>query len=179
MPTSLGHALGGLAACALVGGRTTPSISVWRWRLPLLWFCVLLSVLPDVDLLLGKHRGVTHTIGATVVVGVLIALFDGRRAVWFAGSSAYGTHVLLDWLGTDTSGKLGVMALWPFNDTFYLSSLQWFQAVCRQYWCRDCLIDLAWATWWELLLLGPPTVALLLVRRARIKNSQRVSATNS
>ena len=97
-----------------------------------------------------------------------MAAVDRRPAVWLAAAAAYGSHVLLDWLGTDTIAPIGVMAFWPFDRTYYLSPYHWFLPVCRQYWLADCWFRVARAMWWELLLLGPPALAgLLLARRSR------------
>ena len=126
----------------------------------------LFGVLPDIDLLLGGHRGVTHSVGAALAVGLLVAAVDRRPVVWLAAVAAYLTHPLLDWLGTDTVAPLGVMVFWPFDHTFYQSPYQWFPPVCRQYWLADCWVDLARTLWWELLLLGPVALAgVLLARR--------------
>ena len=125
-------------------------------------------MLPDIDLLLGDHRGVTHSVGAVLAVGVLVAVVDRRPAVWLAVAAAYLTHVLLDWLGTDTFAPIGVMAFWPFDQTFYQSPYYWFLPVCREFWRAECRVGLARALWWELLLLGPLALAgLLLARRPR------------
>ncbi len=167
MPTPFGHALGGLAAGALLVGRMAPSVRFGRRRLPLLVAFGLIGMLPDIDILLGGHRGVTHSVGAALAVGGLAAAVDRRPGVWLGLATAYGTHVVLDWLGTDTEPPLGVMALWPFNHTFYLSSYQWFPSVCRQYWLAGCWVNLARAVWWELLLLGPVALAGVLLARHR------------
>jgi len=167
MPTPIGHALGGIAAGAFIVRRTTADVPVGARRIPIVLLFALLGLLPDIDFLLGGHRGVTHTVGATLAVGVLVAAVDRRPAVWLAAAAAYGSHVLLDWLGTDTVAPIGVMAFWPFDTTFYLSPYHWFLPVCRQYWLTDCWFRVARAIWWELLVLGPPALAgLLLARRS-------------
>ena len=151
-----------------MAGRAVPPVSLGRRRVPVLAVCGLCGMLPDVDFLLGGHRGMTHTVGAALAVGVLIAVVDRRPTVWLAAATAYGTHVLLDWLGTDTVAPIGVMALWPFDQAFYLSPYHWFSPVCRQYWLGECLVGLARAVWWELLVLGPVALAgLLLARRSQ------------
>jgi len=128
--------------------------------------CGLFGMLADIALLLGGHRGVTHTVGAALVAGLLVAVVDRRPVVWLAATAAYGTHVLLDWLGTDTFAPIGVMAFWPFDQTFYQSPCYWFLPVCREYWRAECRAGLAQAIWRELLLLGPIALAgLLLARR--------------
>ncbi|TDI23348.1 MAG: metal-dependent hydrolase [Acidobacteria bacterium] len=168
MPTPLGHALGGIAAGALVAGRSASNVSIGQWRVPMPAVCGLFGMLADIDFFLGGHRGVTHTVAAALAAGGLMAVVDRRPAVWLAAAAAYGTHVLLDWLGTDTVAPIGIMAFWPFDQTFYLSPYHWFPPVCRQYWLTECWVGLAGAMWWELLLLGPPAlVGLLLAGRSR------------
>ena len=166
MPTPFGHALGGIAAGALVAGRARSG--VWHGRrVPVLLVCGVLGMLPDLDILLGGHREMTHSVGATLIVGGLAAAVDRRPAVWLAAAAAYGTHLLLDWFGADPVPPFGIMALWPFDHTFYLSPYQWFPSVCRQFWLAACWIDLGRAAWWELLVLGPVALAGLLLARRR------------
>lgn len=157
MPTPIGHALGGLAAGVLIAGRAEPSASSVGIRSQsLLWVWALCGVLPDADFLIGGHRGLTHTLGAMCAVGCGTALIARRQPeLWFAAAASYGTHLLLDWFGGDTAVPLGIMALWPFTDTFYLSPYSLFPAICRQYWSAGCQVDLIQAVAWEMLLLGP------------------------
>ena len=163
MPTPIGHALGGLAAGVLVAGRAEPSASSVGIRSQsLLWVWGLCGVLPDADFLIGGHRGLTHTLGAMCAVGCGTALIARRQPeLWFAAAASYGTHLLLDWFGGDTAVPLGIMALWPFTDTFYLSPYSLFPAICRQYWSAGCQVDLIQAVAWEMLLLGPITAFAL------------------
>ena len=156
MPTPIGHALGGLAAGAFIARRAEPSVSIRTRSQSLLWVWALCGVLPDVDFLIGGHRGLTHTLGAMCAVGCGTALIARRQPeLWFAAAASYGTHLLLDWFGGDTAVPLGIMALWPFTDTFYLSPYSLFPAICRQYWSAGCQVDLIQAVAWEMLLLGP------------------------
>ena len=66
----------------------------------------------------------THSIGAVRLVAVWRRRSGRRRRVCDAGSRAalvvaaalaYGSHLLLDWLGDDTTPPIGIMALWPFS----------------------------------------------------------------
>lgn len=157
MPTPIGHVLGGLAAGVLIAGRAEPSASSVGIRSQsLLWVWALCGVLPDADFLIGGHRGLTHTLGAMCAVGCGTALIARRQPeLWFAAAASYGAHLLLDWFGGDTAVPLGIMALWPFTDTFYLSPYSLFPAICRQYWSAGCQVDLIQAVAWEMLLLGP------------------------
>jgi membrane-bound metal-dependent hydrolase YbcI (DUF457 family) len=169
MPTPIGHALGGLVAGALVAGRGAPDVTIGARRVPVAVVCGLFAMLPDIDFLVGGHRRVTHSLGAVVVAGALVAVIDRRRpAVWIAAGVAYGSHVLLDWLGHDTAPPIGVMALWPFDSAFYQSQYSVFYPVCRQYWLVDCWVSVAGALAWEVALLGPLALAaMLLTRRGR------------
>jgi hypothetical protein len=100
---------------------------------------VAASVLPDLDLFLGHHRGWTHSIGASAIAGAAGVLWAWRRS-WPIDSTAVAvalacaTHALLDWLGTDGSTPRGVMALWPFDWTYYVSPIAIFPRVERRYW---------------------------------------------
>ena len=127
-------------------------------------------MLPDIDLLIiDSHRHATHSLVAVCAVGLLaVVMAPGRPVVWLASAAAYGSHLLLDWLGTDTVAPFGIMALWPFDTTHFESSYHWFHPVCREYWLLDCWVGLAWSVWYELLIIGPFALAsALLLRRRR------------
>ena len=50
---------------------------------------------------------------------------------------AYASHTLLDWLGTDSSPPIGIMALWPFSRGYYESTWHVFMAISRRYWLPE------------------------------------------
>ena len=130
----------------------------------------LLGMLPDVDFLTGFHSAYTHSLGAMLVVGVVTAILGFRPYLRMGAAVAavYGSHVLLDWLGTDDVAPYGVMALWPLDGGFFLSELHWFPGICREYWLGRCWLHNGGAVLWELSVLGPPAaVALYLSRRRR------------
>jgi len=146
MPSPIGHALAGVAAAWLVAGAPkAPRVAdtlVGKVPATFLLDGVLfgaLAVLPDVDLIAGAHSGPTHSVGAAAIVGVaalaiarqLGARHAGRLAL--ACMAAYASHVLLDWLGSDSSPPIGVMALWPFSRAYYESDLHVFLAISRRY----------------------------------------------
>ena len=58
----------------------------------------------------------------------------GSPALALACAAAVASHVLLDWLGSDTTPPLGVMALWPFTSDFYQSPFFLFMAISRRWW---------------------------------------------
>lgn len=116
-----------------------------------------LGVAPDFDLLLGSHNTYSHSIGAAALAGVLVAIAGRGREMRLAlaAAMAYGSHVVLDWLGHDAVPPIGIMALWPFDDGFHLSSLHLFLPVRREYWEPGFVSHTLRALGWELVVLGP------------------------
>ena len=191
MPTPIGHALGGVAAgCLVVAAsvlapgprrrrhdveRLLARRGPWRGLAGL----ACLAVLPDVDLLLGTHSGATHSVGAMLIAAAVAAAVAGawarpaRPYVAAAAAAAYGSHVLLDWLGTDPSAPRGVMALWPLTREFHLSDAHLFLRVCREYWLADCWWNNLRAVARELVILGPIAVAATLAARRALRSPGR------
>ncbi len=174
MPSPIGHALGGMAVGALVSGRP-------GWRLAAV--CAVAGTLPDLDFLLPlQHRGPTHSVGAAVLVfagaAVLLALRARRDESWRTAAAvalAYASHVLLDWLGADSSTPRGVLALWPVSDVFYVSGLDLFNAVDRRYWTPGFWTRNALALARELVILGP-LAAISVSAGRRVRSYQRPGA---
>jgi len=176
MPTPIGHALAGVAAGFLVGGGgATTFPAVERGWLTMRKFLLdtrvilfgVLGALPDIDFLFGVHSTYTHSVGAIVVVGVVSALAGSQVELrsGVAAAAAYGSHVALDWLGSDAVAPIGVMALWPLSSEFFLSERYWFMAVCREYWLADCWWHNGSALVHELFVLGSFAVGAVVVRR--------------
>jgi hypothetical protein len=127
MPSPLGHALGG-AAVGLMAGRLLPT----SWRVPVA--LGVIACLPDLDLIAGQHSGRTHSVGFAAIAGIVAYLGSRNGRFALAAAAAYGSHVLFDWLGLDTAPPLGVMALWPFDHSFYMSAWTPLPPVSRRYW---------------------------------------------
>jgi len=153
--------LGGAIAGGLVAGSSVP-------RATLLAFAAA-GAAPDLDLLFGVHSGPTHGLGSAVIAGAAAWIFwsawlrrGGGFRVATAVFLAYASHALLDWLSTDTSPPIGIMALWPLSAEHYLSPYRVFLPLLRRYsgpefWLinlraviRELLIlgPLFWLTWW-------------------------------
>lgn len=95
--------------------------------------------------------------GATLAVGLWLLTRRPRLAL--AGGLAYASHIALDWLGHDTVAPIGVMALWPFTDGFYQSSLFIFEAVSRRVGAWSAWVHNAWAVAREVAILVSLVVA--------------------
>lgn len=162
MPSPLGHALGAVAAGWLASGRETP----WRRAVPAAIAFAAVGVAPDLDLLLaGAHRGPSHGIGAAALAG--LAAYAATRRGRLAGgvAAAYGSHILLDWLGSDTTPPIGLMALWPIGREYYQSTLHVFGAISRRYWLPEFWVLNTRALLREVLILLPLAAFAAHVRR--------------
>lgn len=179
MPSTIGHALGGIAAAwaaDLVPGRR-----LWRLASPAAsWYeragngltltCAILGIMADVDLLFRIHRTATHSLVATVFVGLFagaMAANAGRPVlrVSLMCGAAYGTHLLLDLLAADRYVPYGIQLFWPFNRTWFISGLDLFPQTERRYlWTLPVIKQDLAAIVREVLILGPTLVALWLVR---------------
>jgi membrane-bound metal-dependent hydrolase YbcI (DUF457 family) len=157
MPTPVGHAIGGLAAAFLANSVArrpglTPGILI---------VCIAVAVAPDLDILPGHHRTYTHSVGAAAVVGVTSWLALRRRvtnvsAATAALMAAYGSHLLLDWLGKDTARPAGLTMFWPFSSAHFMSGLDLFGEVSRRYWLpSEFILGNLRAVSWEVFVLLP------------------------
>jgi hypothetical protein len=175
MPSPVGHAVAGIASAWLVAG-----VPERRQALRESLLFGALAMVPDIDLLFGAHSGPTHSFGATVLVATaallvqhrirwLPAAADLRSAVFvLACGAAYGSHVLLDWLATDSRPPIGIMALWPISRQHYESDWHVFMAISRRYhqgwtFIRHNVLALAW----EMILLLPALLLVMTFRHRR------------
>lgn len=190
MPSPIGHALAGVITAWSLERLALPRASAAGHGLTgLTLLCVALAVAPDLDhLYMPYHRTVTHSIGAVMLVTIIAATVTRQvtgRPRWIltvACAMAYGSHILLDWLGADASTPRGIEALWPFSRDWYISSWPVFPGIERRdpLSMRAMLINLR-ALAAEILLLGP--VALLLwqskMRAAGATRTRRSHARTS
>ena len=130
------------------------------------------AIAPDLDLMFGAHREISHSIGAAAAAGI-VTLVATRRPRWaLAVALAWASHVLFDWLSNDTRPPIGVMALWPFTEQFYKAPIEVFPPVSRRYWESRFWIYNLRAVTVEVIVLGP--IFLLSVAsafRRKIKGS--------
>ena len=155
VPSPVGHALGGLIVSELLA----PSALI---------LCAVAGVAPDVDFLWGGHNRQTHSLGAAVIAGVVVLAWKRNPRLALAVMLSWASHVVFDWLGSDDTPPLGVMALWPLNSNFYFADAYVFEAISRRYWLDNFFSHNAWAVMKEILLLGPVASVAWWLRR-RIK----------
>ena len=166
MPTPIGHALAGLAVAGVSRGEG-------RFRAGQVAFLVFCATAPDLDLALrfldgvNHHRGPTHSLGAALIAAVA-ALALRRAGVGAPGpiavGAAWASHVLLDFLGRDTTLPYGEMALWPFSEAFFISPVAVFLDIPRSFSAEAIRHNLAAAAL-EIAIVGP--IAALCWRRGK------------
>jgi membrane-bound metal-dependent hydrolase YbcI (DUF457 family) len=92
----------------------------------------------------------------------------GGQARWRVAlicACAYATHLLLDWLGSDTLPPYGLQLFWPFINRFFVSGLNLFAETERRHlFSGPTLVQNLWAAAQEVVILAPITGALWLVR---------------
>ena len=159
MPSPLGHALGGLIVGLLGAERSSrPTTSLTGlWSTPAVLLASAAAVAPDLDFLWGRHNMETHSFGAAALAAVAVLLWTrgrGARMAVIVGL-AWSSHVLFDWLGSDTTPPLGVMALWPFSNAFYFADAFVFDAISRRTQLPNFWSHNLWAVVKEAALLAP------------------------
>ncbi len=164
MPSPIGHALAGATvAWAVDAIDRRPSSN------RLVIASAVVATLPDLDLAFkGFHRSATHSLTAVLVLMIIAAAVTGGVTRWRVAlicGAAWSTHLLLDWLATDTSSPRGLQLLWPFRQTYFISGWDLFPATERyQLLSLASIQKNAVAGGWEVLLLVPMALAIYLVR---------------
>jgi len=167
VPSPIGHAIAGVIAGWMVDpptGHKTTRIAAYAAA----------GMAADLDLLVGAHSGPSHGIGAALTLGVMTwailrRAHTGRSAIAAcAMTAAYASHTLLDWLGTDSSPPIGIMALWPFSHEYFESPWHVFMAISRRYWLPEFWTVNLLALGRELLILIPLGILVVAVRRKSI-----------
>lgn len=138
MPTPIGHSI---ASAILNDSKIfVPSQSLWRSIL----VAVVLGNLADIDflpgILLGNpnqfHHGISHSLGAALVVGLIFAVYYWLRshrffAPFFFATILYASHIVLDSFSVDTRPPFGVPMFWPLSAEYTISPILIFSDVHR------------------------------------------------
>ena len=148
-----------------------PQVAARWWREGALFGA--LGAAPDLDLLARAHSTYTHSVGAAAIVAALAYVLRGSRpARWaIACGLATASHVLLDWLGSDTTPPIGIMALWPISPEFYQSPFCVFPAVSRQVGHWSFVSVNTGAVVWEIVILVPLAILVGWWRDRRARSS--------
>ncbi len=180
MPTPLGHAIAGAAAGWAVAAPTADR----RGRLVQAAILAGLAMAPDLDLLVGRHSGVTHSLGAAALAATVAAwwrwpLADRRWQIWLAAWVAWSTHPLLDALSPDHSAPIGVMAFWPLSHSYFQTGLAVFAPIWRDPLTANAIRHDIAATTREVLILAPIAWAIWTWRAGVSRRTRRSLARSS
>jgi inner membrane protein len=105
-------------------------------------WCLVMAMAPDLDFLLGilmgqpsrYHQGLSHSLGAAVMVSLALTLLYSRKRHTMAGEGgrfflAYASHLVLDFWGADTRPPYGIPLFWPLSERVYLALWPVFMGV--------------------------------------------------
>ena len=127
----------------------------------------------------GLHHGPSHSIAAVFIflalVWLLLRVFAQPRGLAITAGLAYASHLLLDLFTADRTPPYGMQLYWPFDDRYVLASKAYFLNIEHGDMGSTVLDALPaifsahnlTAIGFELLVLGPPALILLLLRRYR------------
>ncbi len=183
MPSPVGHALGGALVATLAArfrpagrGAAAPALRAWLAQ-PLVLAGAVAACLPDVDFLWARHNMETHSVGAAALAACVAWLWTREPRVAAVVAGAWLSHVLFDWLGSDDTPPLGVMALWPFTDRFFFADAFVFEAISRRYWLPGFVAHNLWAAVSEVLMLGPLVAVAAWWRTRRLRTGRGSSSS--
>ena len=168
VPTPIGHALGALT---LGWGVTSRPASLGTVCIQSAIF-VAVGVVPDLDLLIGRHRQESHSVGAAILLASAAVLMrwpvaDRPWRAWIAIFLASLSHPILDSLGTDRAAPLGIMAWWPFSRSYFLTGWDVFLPIPRRWYEAGFVWQIARAAVREVLILAPLAAVSWMLRRGR------------
>jgi membrane-bound metal-dependent hydrolase YbcI (DUF457 family) len=132
----------------------------------------VVGVMPDLDLLIGRHSAETHSIGAAAIVASMAAVArvpvaNGRVRIWLAIFLAWMTHPLLDAFTADNSVPIGIMVWWPFSSAHYHSGLVIFDSIYRRWWLPGFFEQNLGAALKELVILSPLVASIWWIRNRK------------
>jgi membrane-bound metal-dependent hydrolase YbcI (DUF457 family) len=120
VPSPVGHFIGGVAVGWLIWPAGTlpprgrPLHYIPRQLLTNSFVFGCAAVAPDLDILFGSHRTVTHSIAAALFTFAISLAIHGLRHTAFAAAlaAAVASHILLD---SFTGDPIGLMLFWPVS----------------------------------------------------------------
>lgn len=137
MPLPVAHGMAGISI--YFWGE---KITFFKNRIFTVLFFAFIACLPDADFIPGWFQGNpnlyhpiwSHTLGAALLVSLLFAGLFARKNGHFVQYfvilfSLYYSHIILDFFNDDTRAPFGIMALWPFSSSYFLSPFPLFDSV--------------------------------------------------
>ncbi|MEO8482620.1 MAG: metal-dependent hydrolase [Acidobacteriota bacterium] len=168
MPSPVGHALAALTVGWAVAPPPATPRAVWTQAA----IFAALGVAPDLDLLIGRHRAESHSIGAAMIVATAAVVMRWpvartRARTWLAVCCAWFSHAVLDSLGTDRAAPLGILAWWPFSRDYFITAWDVFLPIPRRWTEHGFTLQVMRAATREFLILAPIAALMFWVRTRR------------
>jgi inner membrane protein len=96
-----------------------------------------MAIFPDLDFIPGMlqgqpnryHQGISHSLGAALVVSFASAVFTSRGNLWKQWTilcAAYMSHLAIDFFGPDGRPPYGQPLFWPISEEHFISPLSVF-----------------------------------------------------
>ncbi len=183
MCTPVGHSLLGAAVGFTRDTRFYKKAGFWI-------FVLFFANLPDMDYLFGifsgnpnlYHRYWMHSLGFVLLCGILVLilsrLFMKRWEVKWSLFSVFLmlSHLLIDYLGKDSSIPSGIQLFWPVSSQFVIAPVTIFREVSKSSSSDGfiqslfCMYNL-WTIIQEFVILGPLVGLAFLVQKYRKKRA--------
>ena len=172
MPSPLAHTIAGLTVHVATARDEEELFDLRR-----AFVFVFAANAPDLDFLLNlfdgrnHHQQETHSVGFAALCALagalLFRLWRWPRpfALGLSAGAAWLTHVVLDFLNSDTNPPIGLMALWPFSHEYYKFAWPLFLDIGRTFSWRTVRNNLLAAAWESVVLLPVLWLAWRLGRR--------------
>ena len=162
----IGHGLAAVAAGWLVAKPSATRKGLLIQTVAL----AAMGVMPDLDLLIGRHSAETHSIGVAAMIASAAALVrvpvaNDRWRIWLATFLAWMTHPLLDAFTDDSSVPIGIMVWWPFSSAYFHSGVTIFDSIYRRWWLPGFFEHNLQAALKELVLVGPIVLLVMWITR--------------
>ena len=182
MCTPIGHTLFGYSVFL-----ASPLWNQWKaWRIFL--FVLIVANMPDLDIVIGYivgkpnlyHQHFSHSLFFVMCVSILL----GWGSKWFLkgfglkmGLLTAGillSHLMLDFLGRDTSYPYGIQVFWPFSKEFFISPVRIVRSVSKSSASQTFIQSLfCWHNFWtvfsEIAVFVPLILGLRIWRKKRQK----------
>jgi membrane-bound metal-dependent hydrolase YbcI (DUF457 family) len=184
MATTVAHGLIGISTCCVMISAL-PAPKNYSLGLSALLLSAVAANLPDLDMLVSLslfsdhtllHGGTTHSFAFAGLVAVLLWLIGRKRGVSpeiaVFGFFLVTSHVVVDWFTGPQWGlhpSHGLAPFWPFSDKPLQMPVTLFKGVIH----GDLLPGALFTGLWELIILGPPTVGLIVLSNKIMANRRK------
>lgn len=190
MASPIGHTLCGFA----IASNFPKQFSFKNW---VYWITVLIFTnLPDFDYLFGfiagnpneYHRLWTHSLGFMFLSGLFVfflqRVMQGKWGIkWpLLAMALVFSHLVVDYLGVDTRGDVGIPVFWPLISENFISPISIFRDIHKSNSSGNFIQSLfsvynLWTIIQEILILGTVLVLILFIQKKNnLSNENKIDS---